>query len=224
MAGLALTSLVLLPVGLGLLGFVEPCSIGATLIMVKHIEDKSAAGKLAELGAFALTRAVVIGLLGVLAVVVGSAFLWMQRGAWIVLGAVYVAIGLLYLTGRTGWLMRSVGPRLRRLSGRHAAMGLGVLLGLNVPACAVPLLIVLLGTAAAGGAAGAAWASGFISLALFGLALSLPLVIAVLVAPARRGLDWLAALSGRLPVWTGLLLIGLGGWSIGFGLFARITL
>jgi cytochrome c-type biogenesis protein len=222
--GLEATSLVLLPVGLGLLGFVEPCSLGATLIVVKHIEDKRTFSKIAAVGTFALTRAAFIGLLGILAVVVGSGFLWMQRGAWIALGAVYVIIGLLYLTGRIGFLMRSVGPKLRSLSGVHTSAWLGVLLGLNVPACATPLLIVLLGMVAAGGAAGAALASGFLSLALFGLALSLPLVIAVLIAPARRGLDWLAALSGRLPVWTGLLLIALGAWSIGFGLFAHITL
>lgn len=30
------------------------------------------------------------------------------------------------------------------------------------------------------------------------------------------------AMSRRLPVWTGVLLIALGGWSIGFGLFAHL--
>lgn len=218
---LTLTNL-LLPVGLGLLGFVEPCSIGSTLIVVKHLEDKGPWSKLAELGAFALTRAAFIGLLGVLAVLVGTAFLWLQRGAWIALGTGYALIGLLYLTGRAGLLMRSIGPRLGRVSGVHASIGLGVLLGFNIPACAAPLLIVLLGTAAVGGAAGGVLASGFISLALFGLALSLPLIIAVLFEPARRGLDLLAGLSRRLPVWTGLLLIALGGWSIGFGLLAHL--
>ena len=218
---LTLTSL-LLPIGLGLLGFVEPCSIGSTLIVVKHLENKPSASKLAELGAFALTRAAFIGLLGVLAVLVGTAFLRLQRGAWIALGTGYAVIGLLYLTGRAGLLMRSVGPTLGRVSGLYASVGLGVLLGFNIPACAAPLLIVLLGTAAAGGAAGAMLATGFISLALFGLALSLPLIVAVLFAPARHGLDRLAGLSRRLPLWTGLLLIALGGWSIGFGLFAHL--
>lgn len=222
--GLGPSILVLLPVGLGLLGFVEPCSLGATLIVVKHVENKRTSGKIAAVGTFALVRAAFIGSLGMLAVVVGSGFLWMQRGAWIALGTIYVIIGLLYLTGRIGLLMRPVGPKLRRLSGVHASAWLGVLLGLNIPACATPLLVVLLGTVAAGGTGGTALASGFLSLALFGLALSVPLVIAVLIAPARRRLDWLAGLSGRLPVWTGLVLVGLGAWSIGFGLFAHIKL
>jgi copper chaperone CopZ len=65
-------------------------------------------------------------------------------------------------------------------------------------------------------------ARGFVSLALFGLALSLPLVVAVLFAPARRGLDWLASLTGRVPLWTGVLLIALGLWSVWFGLFVRL--
>ena len=48
MTGLALTRLVLLPVGLGLLGFVEPCSLGSILVFVKYLEGKDAARKLAR--------------------------------------------------------------------------------------------------------------------------------------------------------------------------------
>lgn len=65
-------------------------------------------------------------------------------------------------------------------------------------------------------------ASGFIALALFGLALSLPLVLAVFFAPARRMLDPLAALSGRIPRWTGAVFVALGAWSVWFALFVSI--
>lgn len=220
--GFTFTGLVLLPVAFGLVGFVEPCSIGSTLIVIKHLQGRSAAEKIAQVSVFAATRAVFIGLLGLLAVVLGAAFLGLQKAAWVALGSVYVVLGLLYLTGKAGMLMRSVGPSLGRLSDLRASAGLGVLFGFNIPACAGPLLVALLGAAAAGGAAGATLASGFVSLALFGLALSLPLVVAVLFEPARRVLDWLAGLSRRLPFWTGLLLIALGAWSIWFGLFANI--
>ena len=94
MTEFTLSSLVLLPVGLGLLGFVEPCSLGSTLIVVKQLEGKGAATKLAQVGIFAGTRALFIGLLGVVAVVLGAAFLGLQRGAWIALGVVYVLLGL----------------------------------------------------------------------------------------------------------------------------------
>ena len=212
----------MVPFGLGLLGFVEPCTIGSTLIFVKHIEGRDAGGKLAEVGLFAVTRGLFIGALGVLAVVLGSAFLGFQRAAWIVLGALYVGLGLLIVAGRAGMLMVALGPRLAWLSGLRGSAGLGVLFGLNIPACAAPLLLALFAAAAAGGSSGASFALGFVSLALFGLALSLPLVVAVLIAPARRALDWIAGLARRAPIWTGLVLIALGLWSVWFGLFVRL--
>lgn len=222
MTEFGLVNLVALPIGLGLFGFIEPCSIGSTLVFIKYLEGKSAAEKLAQVAIFTLTRALFIGLLGVLAVLVGAAFIGFQKAAWVLLGAVYVVIGVLYLTGRAGALMLSLGPSLSRISGSRGSVSLGLLFGLNIPACAAPLIFALLGMAAASGVAGDTLAAGFISLGLFGFALSLPLVAAVLFKPARRMLDRLAALSKRLPVWTGLLLIALGLWSIGFGLFAEV--
>jgi cytochrome c-type biogenesis protein len=220
---LTFTSIVALPVGLGLVGFVEPCSIGSTLLFVKYLEGKDAGRKLAQVAVFAGARALFIGLLGALATVVGSTFLGFQKAAWVALGAAYLLIGLLFLIGKSGALALSIGPRLASLSEVRGSATLGVLFGLNIPACAAPLLFALLAAAAAGGSAGATAATGFIALALFGLALSLPLVAAVLFERARRALDWLAGLSRRLPLWTGLLLIVLGLWSIWFGIFARIA-
>lgn len=223
MTGNPLLDLVALPIGFGLFGFIEPCSIGSTLIFVKVMEGKGAAAKIAQASLFAGVRAVFIGLLGVAAALVGAAFFGFQKTAWLLLGALYVALGLAYLGGRIGWLMRSFGPGLARFSTLRGSAVLGVIFGLNIPACATPLLLALLGASAASGAQGGSAASGFVSLGLFGLALSLPLVAAVFFAPARRALDWLAGLSRRLPVWTGLLLVALGGWSIWFGLFVKLA-
>ncbi|WMT88315.1 hypothetical protein NO932_06805 [Pelagibacterium sp. 26DY04] len=192
------------------------------MVFVKYLEGKTFADKLAQVGIFAVTRAALIGALGVAAVVIGTAFIGFQKAAWIVLGAIYVAIGLLYTFRRAGSLKISLGPGLGGLSGSRGSVALGLLFGLNIPACAAPLIFVLLGMAAAGGVSGATISAGFVSLGLFGLALSLPIVAAVLIPSARRALDWLSALSRRLPLWTGLLLVVLGLWSIGFGLFAEI--
>lgn len=205
---------VVLPVGLGLLGFVEPCSLGSTFLFIKYLEGTGRIGQLVQLSVFAAVRSVFFGALGVLAVVLGGAFIPVQRAAWIGLGALYVLIGVLYLTGGTRIIAVSLGPRITAIPGRWRSAGLGVLFGLNVPACATPLLLTLFGMATAGGIAGAALASGFVSLALFGLALSLPLVAAVIFAPTRRVLDWLATLSRRQPYWIGAVLIVLGAWSI----------
>jgi cytochrome c-type biogenesis protein len=222
MTGNPFLDLVALPVAFGLLGFIEPCSIGSTLIFIKTMEGKPAAMKLVQMSLFAGFRAAFIGILGATAVVVGGAFFGFQKAAWIVLGALYAALGALYLSGRIGWLMRSFGPGLATISSVRGSAALGVLFGLNIPACAAPLLLALLGASAAAGARGGSAVQGFIALALFGFALSLPLLVAVLFEPARRALDWLAALSRRLPVWTGLLLIALGVWSIWFGLFVPV--
>lgn len=117
-------NLVALPIGLGLFGFVEPSSIGSTLVFIKYLEGKSASEKLAQVATFAITRALFIGLLGVVAVLVGAAFIGLQKAAWVLLGAVYVAIGLRYLTGRAEALMLSLGPRLGRISGSRGSVGL----------------------------------------------------------------------------------------------------
>lgn len=215
-------NLVALPVLFGLFGFIEPCTIGSTLVIVKQIEERTAAQRIVQTLVFALTRALFIGAAGLLAAVLGSAFLGLQKAAWLLLGVVYIALGLLYVLGKAGVLMRSFGPSLSRMRDVRGSVLLGLLFGLNIPACAAPLILALLGASAAGGATGAALASGFVSLALFGLALSLPLVIAVFFEPARRGLDWLAALSRRVPVWTGMLLIALGLWSVWFAFFVTL--
>jgi cytochrome c-type biogenesis protein len=213
---------VALPIGLGLFGFVEPCTIGSSLLFIKHIEGRDPGGKLAEVGLFAVTRTVLLGALGAAAVALGTNFIGFQRAAWIALGAIYMVLGALYAAGRARALMVEAGPARSRLAGLGGAAGLGLLFGLNVPACAMPLLIALFGAAAAEGAAGGSFLRGFVLLGLFGFALSLPLIVAVLVPGARRALDWIAGLARRAPFWTGIVLIGLGLWSIGFGLFARL--
>lgn len=150
---------------------------------------------------------------------VGTAFIPAQKGFWVVLGSIYLVLGGLYLAGRTGFLMRKLGPGLSHLSGARGSAALGVLFGLNIPACAAPLLFALFGAAAVGGAT---MAQGFATLALFGFALSAPLALAILWAPARGLLDRLAGLSSRVPRVTGAVLIAFGLWSIYFGIFVRL--
>jgi cytochrome c-type biogenesis protein len=218
----SLMNLVVLPIAFGLIGFVEPCSIGTTLVLIKFLEGKDARTKVAQVTTFAATRAIFIGLLGVAAALLGTAFFALQKAAWVALGVLFVGIGLLLVLGRGPLLMTTIGPGLGSLSGARGSIGLGLLFGLNIPACAVPLLIALLAAAATQGATGGTLTAGFVSLSLFGLGLSLPLVAAVLFEPARRVLDRLARLSQSLPLWTGLILIALGLWSVWFGLFARL--
>jgi cytochrome c-type biogenesis protein len=46
----------------------------------------------------------------------------------------------------------------------------------------------------------------------------------LLWAPARRAIDRMAALSGRVPVAIGLLFVALGAWSVYFGLFVTVQM
>ena len=201
------------PMGLGLLGFAEPCTVGSSLLFVKYLEGRDRAAKVADTASFALARALFIGALGAVAALVGAVFLSVQRWFWILLGVLYVALGLLYVAGQQWRVMRALGPRPGRTRGAGGGAALGVLFGLNIPACATPILGALM--AASAGAASVA--RGFVAMAVFGLALSLPLVVVVFSRRAHQQLDRLAALSERLPLWTGVVFIVLGGWSIHFG-------
>jgi cytochrome c-type biogenesis protein len=118
------------------------------------LEGRGAAAKIAEVCIFMLTRALFMGVLGLAAVVVGSAFIGFQKAAWMLLGALFAGIGLVFLAGRAGWLMASIGPHLPRIAPAEGPVLMGLLFGLNIPACAAPLLLALLGAAAAGGATG----------------------------------------------------------------------
>jgi cytochrome c-type biogenesis protein len=214
----ALWSFVLVPLGLGLIGFIEPCSIGASLLFLKSVEGNPPAVKIAQATVFTLTRALFIGALGAGAALIGTAFLQFQRGGYVMLGTLYVVLGIVYLTGHAGRLMASIGPSLSGLSTVKGSAALAVFFGLNVPACSLPLLAAILGSAAVAGAAKVG--QGFAMLALFGLGLSLPLLVALAFGRAQRTLEWLLGYSRRAPIVIGVLFILLGAWSIYFGVSA----
>ena len=214
--------LIVLPLGLGLFGFVEPCSIGASLLFIKSLEGKDYRDKVTQSLIFTLLRGLLMGGLGVAAVAIGAQFFEFQKIAWIIFGLIYLVIGCFYLFGKAGLFRLSLGPRLSRISGTSRSLALGTIFAFNIPACAGPLLVVLLGMSAASGAVGTSLAKGFLSMALFGLALSLPIVAATFFTSARRFLDKLAGWSSSMPRWTGIVLIALGVWSIRFGLVAHL--
>lgn len=214
-------SLFLIPLGLGLLGFLEPCSIGASLLFLKSVEGNSPAVKVMQAVVFTLTRALFIGSLGAVAAFIGTAFLGFQRAGYVLLGSVYIAFGLIYLSGKAGSLMLTLGPSLGRLSNVRGSAALAVFFGLNVPACAGPLLGAVLGSAALAGASKVG--QGFFMLALFGVGLSLPLLVALAFGPTQRIMERLVSYSSRVPFMIGAVFVALGAWSIWFGLTARLT-
>ena len=212
--------LIALPVGLGLLGFIEPCTVGSSLLFLHYLEGRTAREKATQTLVFAAVRALVMGLLGVAAVLVGAAFVDAQKGIWAAMGFAYVVLGVAYLTGHVDRLKRSLGVSLARLQGTKGAWALGLIFAFNIPACAGPLLVALLGTAAVAQANQVG--RGFLMLSLFGLALSLPIAVAVLHARGRALFERIARYSHQAPRVIGVIFIVLGLWSIRFALVAEI--
>ena len=214
---------VVLPISLGLLGFIEPCSIGASWLFIKTLEGRSPSERVAQVVIFTALRAIVMGGLGLSAVIVGALFFDFQKIAWILFGLVYLIIGLLYLAGKSRLLLFSFGPTLSRVGGAKGSAAIAILFALNIPACAGPLLAILVGTTATAGASGTSGAQGFLSMALFGLGLSAPILAAIFSLAGARWLHWLASMSRAVPRLTGVVLILLGLWSIWFGLIGWVS-
>src|SRR5215210_4460512 len=63
-----------LAVGLGLLGFVEPCSVGANVIFLGHLREKERNARLRETAKFALSRSMLPRLFGSGITVLGPSF------------------------------------------------------------------------------------------------------------------------------------------------------
>jgi len=195
--------------GLGLLGFVEPCSVGAHGIFLASLREKDRPVRLRETLKFALTRSAVLGLFGLGIAFLGGFVLAAQKGFWLFLGLVYLALGTAVIANAFfGWGFFgrvSLGRLLSRREDRSS--GLGLLFGLNLPACAYPLILGLLGRSAA---SGAVW--GFTALFVFGLALSLPLVPLALSDRTAKLFGRLTRLSGMAPYLTGLALLGVAAY------------
>jgi len=92
-------------------------------------------------------------------------------------------------------------------AGGDRSLGLGLLFGLNLPACAYPLMLALLGPGAASGPL-----LGFAALFVFGLALSLPLVPLAFSERTAKIFDRLSRLGGATPYVIGVVFLLLAAY------------
>ena len=206
--------LVGIPLGFGLIGFVEPCSLGANFVFLSYLRARPAAERFRQTLTFVVSRALFLGLLGGSVAWVGTTIL---NGSYLYsagLGGFYFLLGLLALGIYFGlFSLPSVdlGGWVQRKSG--LALPMGIVFGMSAPTCAGPLLLALLGKAGITGVA-----EGFVSLALFGFALSAPLVV---IAKSRRSSELLSRLgrhSSKMLLFAGVVLLLVGAWSIVIGL------
>lgn len=206
---------VTLSFGLGLLGFIEPCTIGAHVLFLGAQRTRGMRQRLSAVTIFLVAKVVVMGGFGGLIVILGQRLIGVQTGAWVVFGAIYLCFGLGFLIGWERALRHRIGLAPEHWKAAHNPLIQGLAFGLNIPACAAPILFGLTGTAVASGSA----ATGFLMMAIFAVGLSMPLLplsaVPRLAASLDRLADWL-----RPRRWVfGVIFLALGLWSIWFGLF-----
>ena len=212
---ISLTSLILLPIGLGLLGFIEPCTIGGHLLFLETQNQRSGREKISAVAIFIMVRALVAGLAGALIAFLGQILISAQTGIWLIFGIIYLAIGLAFLLGRAGFIKHRVSLAPDAWKRARNPLILGLAFGLNIPACAAPILFGLLGLAATTGTI----ATGFFMMFLFGLFLSLPLALFAAIPKLATWLERLGNRMKQMRLLIGLVFVVLGLWSIWFGLY-----
>ena len=206
---------ILLPIGLGLLGFIEPCTIGSHLLFLETQSKRSRIEKINAVLIFVTVRSVAAGLVGAVIGLVGQLLIGAQTGIWLAFGSIYIAVGIAFFIGKSGlvkWRIELAPSAWKRAQNPFI---LGLAFGLNIPACAAPILFGLLGLAATTGTITA----GFTMMFLFGLFLSLPLIVFATVPSFAA---WLDALGHKLKQrgWLlGIVFVLLGIWSVWFGLY-----
>jgi len=211
----SLQTLAVLPIALGLLGFIEPCTIGGHLVFLDTQKERSKIAKIKAVVIFLLTRSFVAGLFGALIMFLGQSLISLQTGIWLVFGLIYFAIGVLFLAGKAGLIKHRIDFAPAAWKTAQNPFYLGLAFGFNIPACAAPILFGLLGLAATTGSV----LAGFGMMFLFGLFLSLPLVPFAFVPRLSRHLERLAQKLRKTGWVIGVVFIALGIWSIWFGLY-----
>jgi len=165
--------------------------------------------------AFLFARLIVMGGFGGLIVVVGQRLIGVQTGTWLIFGTIYLGLGLAILAGWDKAMRHRIRFAPENWKAASNPLLQGVAFGLNIPACAAPILFGLIGTATVSGST----ATGFLMMAVFALALSLPLVPFAVVPRFARPLDRLADWLRPRRWLLGAIFVVVGIWSVWFGLF-----
>lgn len=222
------TLVLAIPVALvaGLVSFFSPCVIPllpgylsyATGLSGADLQDAAVTRRqrprmLAGSLLFVLGFAVVFVLIGLASGALGARLLSVQRELTVVLGAVSIVLGLMFMGlvpfGRRDWRVHAV-PSV----GLAAAPVLGFLFGLGWAPCVGPTLAVITTLAMNEGTA----ARGALLSAVYALGLGIPFIIAGVayermlgaVAFVRRHQAWVTRIGGLMMIAVGLLL--LTGW------------
>lgn len=190
------------PILLGLLGFVQPCTMGLNAIFLANIRPLDRAGRVWAAMTLLASRSAFLSVLGLLAGYLGH-YLTIKIK---MLGIPYLVLGGVFIASRFK-AFPVPNFSIQRLDGsKRRWIPVGVSLGLSIPSCVSPLLVALLLLSAHAGST----VSGFILLLLFGTALSLPLLGISYSNDGRDILRKVYTLVNVSPVIAGLIMISAG--------------
>lgn len=91
-----------------MLGFIEPCTIGAHMLFVSAQRARPMRERLGAAVIFVVARLIVMGGFGGLIVFLGQELIGAQTGFWLIFGLIYLVIGGLMLGGFGGRLRRRI--------------------------------------------------------------------------------------------------------------------
>ncbi|OMH31767.1 hypothetical protein [Motiliproteus sp. MSK22-1] len=200
----------------GVVGSIEPCALSLHSLFVRTVSSMGRLSKIRELLIFCTIRIFTSALLGTSVALIGYGLYRFQYGLFKLLGMVYLVVGMFMLSSALRKRLR-----LFRMLPSHfpekylSTVTIAILAGVSIPACALPLLALLLGQALLLGDI----LLGFSSLVLFGVGLCLPLVWLLVSKRGEFLASKLAQWSSRFRGLVAVLVIVLGIgmlWSAGF--------
>lgn len=198
-------------------GSFTPCTLGVNLVMVNQLTKEPRAQRVKGWIQFAVSRAVLLAAIGL---VIGLLGQMMETFTWwfqMAVNILIIVMGILFILSRK----RPVLPGLdftgkQTLRKAMSPVAMGALFGLNVTACVAPLVLALLAQTVLIGN----WLAGGLALFVFGIMLSLPILVAVLNDKAST---WISTASGKYrPVYYAIIggvLIVLGMVEIGLSMY-----
>ncbi len=190
----------------GLGGAFTPCTLGVNLVMINYLTDKSKAQRIAQWTQFAVSRAAMMAVIGLiigwLGQIITSFTWWFQMGVNILI----IVMGVMFIMSRHKPVMRGLDfTGNRSLDQNMSPLALGTLFGLNITACIAPLVLALLAQTVLVGN----WWAGGLALFLFGIMLSVPILVAVF---NDRAALWIGRMSAKYrsiyyPIIGGVLIV-----------------
>lgn len=192
---------------LGALAFFEPCTVATHTLFAARLNRASNRARWRELGALLATRAILLSFL-----FGGAALVRIPPLLPKVAVALLGAAGLIYLVSRVIYIPV---PHLElfRVFGGGERLSRGAQLGLTLPACTLPLVLVVIVLSAIGGQVLAGVAAGL----LFALMFSLPTLLESLFGFSPSSGRLLSLIASAAPyatagaLWGAAAIVWVGG-------------